>query len=316
MRRSRRDLVPVPGHAPSLWAATDFSDQTSWAVDLTGDEQRAIAHYARHPQDGDLRLTLSDSASTWLDMLVEGPGFVLVRGFPVHTLALEHIEPAYLALGRLIGSLEGQDRQGSLTTHIRDERLPAGPGVRRYQTSQNQDFHSDASDVVGLLCLRPAKSGGLSRIISAHAVYNEMLRRDRDLTSLLLEPFPWSRHTERRPGESPYFELAPIAFVHGMPRISIIPWFIRQSQAHPAAPRLNPDQLAALDLMEEVMALPDLQVVMDFQPGDLQLLNNTTVLHARDAYEDHSDPALRRHLVRLWLTVASPVAERVLSGQA
>jgi hypothetical protein len=316
MRGSRQDLLPVPGHAPSLWAATDFSDQTSWAVDLTGDEQRAITHYAQHPQDGDLRLALSDSASTWLDMLVEGPGFVLVRGFPVHALAPEHIEPAYLALGRLIGSLVGQDRQGSLTTNIRDERLPAGPGVRRYQTSQSQDFHSDASDVVGLLCLRPAKSGGLSRIISAHAVYNEMLRRDRDLTALLLEPFPWSRHTEHRPGESPYFELAPVAFVHGMPRISIIPWFIRQSQAHPAAPRLNPDQLAALDLMEEVMALPDLQVVMDFQPGDLQLLNNTTVLHARDAYEDHSDPALRRHLVRLWLTVASPVAERVLSGQA
>ena len=63
------------------------------------------------------------------------------------------------------------------------------------------------------------------------------------------------------------------------------------------------------------MSLQDLQIVMDFEAGDLQLLNNTTVLHARDAYEDDSDPTLRRHLLRIWLTAAAPVAEEVLSGQ-
>lgn len=315
MRGSRDDLVPVASDAPTVWVASDFLSRDSWAVDLSADEQRTITDYAQKPGDRDLLGELGGTASRWLDMLVHGPGFLVARGFPVHALTPEQTEVAYLALGGLIGSLVGQDRNGSLTTHIRDERLSPGPGVRRYQTTQSQAFHSDASDVVSLLCLRPAKSGGLSRIISAHTVYNEMLRQDRDLTALLFEPLPWSRHTEQRPGESPYFELAPIAFVRGTPRISIIPWFIRQSQAHPTAPRLTAEQLAALDLMEGVMSATELQVVMDFHPGDIQFLNNTTILHARDAYEDHNDPALRRHLIRLWLTLESPIAEEVLSGQ-
>jgi len=41
---------------------------------------------------------------------------------------------------------------------------------------------------------------------------------------------------------------------------------------------------------------------MEFQPGDIQLLNNAKILHAREAYTDHDDPAERRHLLRLWLT--------------
>lgn len=315
MQGSRKDLAPVATDAPTVWASADFIDRASWTFELSPPEQRVITDYGQNPSDLDLRGALEDVASRWLDVLVAGPGFLLLRGFPVHELTPEQTEVAYLALGRLVGTLVGQDRKGSLTTHIRDERLPAGPGVRKYQTNQSQNFHSDASDIVGLLCLHPAKSGGSSRIISTHAVYNEMLQHDPYLTGLLFEPFPWSRHTEQRPGESPYFELAPIAFVRGTPRVSIIPWFIRQSQAHPTAPRLSSEQLAALDLMEYVMSSPELQVVMDFGPGDVQFLNNTTVLHARDAYEDYDDPALRRHLIRLWLTMESPVAEDILSGQ-
>lgn len=316
MCRQRSGLTPVPAGSSTLWTAEKGSDRTSWVMELTVEEQAAIVEFSQSPEVGDLHAVLGDAAARWLDVLTNGPGFVLVRDFPVSELSPIQAESAYRALGNLVGTLVGQDRSGSLVTHIRDERLPDGPGIRRYQTNQSQDFHSDASDVVMLMCLRPAKVGGLSRVISAHAVYNEILRRDPELTALLLQPFPWSRHTERRPGENPYFQLAPIAFVNGTPRISIIPWFIRQSQAHPTAPRLTDDQLAALTLMESTMASTNLQIAMDFRPGDIQFLNNTTVLHARDAYEDHPDPALRRHLIRLWLKLDAPVAEDVLSGQA
>jgi hypothetical protein len=40
---------------------------------------------------------------------------------------------------------------------------------------------------------------------------------------------------------------------------------------------------------------------MDFQPGDIQLINNSVVLHSRESYEDDPEPARRRHLLRLWL---------------
>jgi len=41
---------------------------------------------------------------------------------------------------------------------------------------------------------------------------------------------------------------------------------------------------------------------MSFQPGDMQFLKNSVVLHARTAYEDFEEPDARRHLVRLWLS--------------
>ena len=40
---------------------------------------------------------------------------------------------------------------------------------------------------------------------------------------------------------------------------------------------------------------------MNFQPGDVQLLNNAKILHAREAYEDADAPGEQRHLLRLWL---------------
>jgi alpha-ketoglutarate-dependent taurine dioxygenase len=54
-------------------------------------------------------------------------------------------------------------------------------------------------------------------------------------------------------------------------------------------------------LLEEIANDPTFHLQMDFRPGDVQLLNNGRVLHAREAYEDDPDPARRRHLLRLWL---------------
>lgn len=297
----------------SAWIPGDFASEANWSFDLTDAERATIVELgAGHAGPGIDALT--ERARGWADALASGSGFVRIRRFPVDRLDGEQLERAYLEFGRLLGTPVGQDRQGSLVTHIRDERLPPGPGVRRYQTNLSQDFHSDASDVVGLLCIRPSMSGGMSRIVSAHTVYNELARRSPELLELLYAPMPWSRHTEQREGESPYFELAPMDVVNGVPRISVIPWFIRQSQAHPSAPRLTTDQLAALDLLESIPHDPQLQIMMEFEPGDIQWLNNTSILHARDEYDDFDDPELRRYLIRLWLTADVPVAEEILRG--
>ncbi|MFD6397532.1 TauD/TfdA family dioxygenase [Nocardia sp. NPDC060249] len=281
---------------------------------MTSTQQRALVDCGRGARNTDLRRALGAAAAKWAHILNSGPGFVRLRDFPTEVLTPPEIERAYLALGSLLGIPVGQDRDGNLITHIRDERGQRGPGVRRYQTSLSQDFHSDASDLVGLLCLRPAARGGRSKIVSAHALYNQMLTRAPHLVEIMYRPMPWSRHAEPRPGEVSHFELAPFAEIDGTPRISFIAWYIRQSQHHPSAPRLTDDQLAALDLAEEIANDPALQITMDFRAGDVQLLNNTTVLHARAAYTDHADPALRRHLLRLWLTIEVSLARDVLRG--
>jgi alpha-ketoglutarate-dependent taurine dioxygenase len=90
--------------------------------------------------------------------------------------------------------------------------------------------------------------------------------------------------------------------VDGMPRVFFIGWYIRDAQRHSEVPRLTPEQLAALDLIEAIANDPEFHVAMDFRPGDVQLLNNAKVLHSREAYEDSEDLAERRHLLRLWLS--------------
>ena len=305
---------PSQVNTASAWVPSDFPISATWSFDLSETERATLINLGQGRSNSAGVDELTAKASGWARMLSNGPGFLRVRKFPVDELSVVELERAFVELGRLIGTPVGQDRNGSLITHIRDERLPPGPGVRRYQTNLSQGFHSDASDIVGLLCIQAAKSGGMSRIVSAHTIYNEFARHAPLLLELLYEPMPWSRHTEQREGETPYFELAPISDVNGVPRISVIPWFIRQSQEHPAAPRLTEPQLAALDLFDSLTSLPDFQVTMQFERGDLQWLNNTCILHARDAYVDHKQLEQRRHMARVWLTAEVPIAEEILRG--
>lgn len=297
-------------NSSSVWTPRDFPDDSAWSFELTGDDRQALVDGVRDASSAALGRQLGTAATHWSEILNHGPGFVRLRNFPIDDLTEQEIETAYVALGALLGKPVRQDRDANIITHIRDERTQAVAG-RRYQTNLRQDFHTDSSDLVGLLCLRPAKTGGKSKIVSAHAVYNEMLRRDPHLLETMYQPMPWSRNAEKHPGTAPYFELAPINDVDGIPRIFFIAWYIRQSQHHDAAPRLTDDQLAALNLVENIANDAAFQIEMEFRPGDVQLLNNTTVLHSREAYVDEDDLNQRRHLLRLWLAIETPLANDV-----
>jgi hypothetical protein len=304
---------PVAVDAPSVWSPHDFPDEASWSFDLSPDDQHAVIAYAQGGDGADLGRHFRAAAQRWGDLLTHGPGFVRLRRFPIEALTEAEIEYAYLGLGALLGQPVGQDRDANLITHIRDERVKSAPGVRKYRTNQRQDFHSDGSDLVGLLCLRPAKTGGESKIVSAHAVYNEMLRRAAQLVDVMYQPMPWDRNEEQGPGQAPFFELAPITDIDGLPRLFFVAWYIRDSQRHPDAPRLTDDQRAALAVVETIANDPAFHIEMRFEPGDVQLLNNSTVLHSREEYTD-DDPARRRHLLRLWLTADTPTTHQLLRG--
>ncbi len=187
------------------------------------------------------------------------------------------------------------------TCETKESPAPA-PEVRLYRTRERQDFHTDGADIIGLLCLHEALTGGESKLASSHAVYNEILRRRPDLIDVLYEPMWWDRNGEESPGEDPAFELPILSDLNGTPRFFYIGWYIRDAQRHPQVPRLTQDQVAALDLIEAIANDPTFHVEMDFQPGDVQLLNNAVILHSREAYRDHDDPTRRRHLLRLWLS--------------
>lgn len=302
----------VATQAPSVWTPRDFPDEALWSFELSPADRQALIVYGRGGENGSLTAHFKRAARDWAELLIDGPGFVRLRHFPIDALTEAQTERAYLGLGRLLGDPVGQDRDANVLTHIRDERLPADSGARKYRTNLRQDFHSDGSDLVGLLCLHPAATGGESRIVSAHAVYNEMLRRAPHLVDVMYQSMPWDRNGEQGAGEPPFFELPPITDLGGTPRLFFIAWYIRDSQRHPDAPRLSEDQLAALDLVEAIANDPTFHIEMRFEPGDIQLLNNAVVLHSREAYTDGDDPTRRRHLLRLWLKTATATTHQLL----
>ena len=302
----------TPQCAASVWRAEDLADPAAWTVQLTEAHRAELVAAARHaaaagvPLEGLSTSTfplpaMADDLAGWNHELATGRAFVLLRGFPVDELTEREVELAYLGLGTHLGTPVGQNKAGDILTHIRDERLPDGTKARLYRTNRRQDFHTDGADIIGLLCLHGARSGGESRIVSAGALYNEILARRPDLLEVLYAPMHWDRQGEEQPGEQAWFELPPLADVVGEPRFFYLGWYIRDAQRHPEVPRLTAAQVEAMELIEAIANDPAFHVEMDFRPGDVQLLNNARILHSREAYEDDDDPAERRHLLRLWL---------------
>ncbi|HZJ25809.1 MAG TPA: TauD/TfdA family dioxygenase [Acidimicrobiia bacterium] len=312
MPRPGSDRTPLDDAA--VWQPHDIADPSEWTVELTDAERAEIVAATRRAVDAGATTEMMDRdalvlptigarVADWSAALTEARGFLLLRRFPIDLLDEAETELAYCGFGAQLGTPVGQDADASLLGHVRDEGVdPSDPSARLYRTRARQDFHTDGSDLVGLLCLLGARSGGERRIVSSGAVYNEMLRRRPDLVDVLYEPLPWDRHNEQSAGEAPYFSLPVFSDVDGVPRIFYLGWYIRDSQRHPSAPRLTNEQLEAMDLLESVANDPAFYLEMEFAPGDVQLLNNGRILHSREAYEDHGDPARRRHLLRLWLS--------------
>jgi len=302
-----------PQEGPAVWRTADVVRDPSWSVELTDGERQAIVAATTSAIAAGVTPTsmqrerfplpsMTDAIDAWLRELQGGRGFVLIRGFPIDLLDEAATELAYIGLGSHLGTPVGQNKDADLLTHVRDERLPPSAGqVRLYRTRERQDFHTDAADIIGLLCLHGARNGGESRIASSWALYNEMLRTRPDLLAALYEPVGWDRQGDVPEGQLPWFMLPPINDVGGAPRVFYIGWYIRDAQRHPEVPRLTAAQAEAMSLLESLANDPTFHLEMEFRPGDVQLLNNGRILHSREAYEDDPDPAQRRHLLRLWL---------------
>ena len=310
---SATDARWAPITSPAVWNAEDVADPAAWTIELTEDQRNELAEVARSARAAGRTIATITAADAPLHSMTDAlrqvvadlstdRGFVLLRRFPVEVLEPEEVDLAYFALGLHLGTPVSQDAAGTLLGHVRDERVErTGPEVRLYRTRERQDFHTDGADIIGLLCLHAARAGGESRLASSYAVYNEILRRRPDLLEVLYEPMWWDRNGEESPGDDPAFPMPVLNDVGGQPRVFYIGWYIRDAQRHPQVPRLTGPQLEALDLIETIANDPAVHVEMDFQPGDVQLLNNAVILHSREAYEDDTELDHRRHLLRLWL---------------
>jgi Taurine catabolism dioxygenase TauD, TfdA family len=290
-----------------------MSQRSDWIESLTDAElaeieaasrQLARAESAGQPlcRDDFPLPTLRPRLAAILGEVLDGRGFVLVRGLPIRDWGPRKAALAFLGLGLHWGNLRAQNRHGHLLGHVKDMGLSSrDPQVRIYQTNERQNYHTDSSDIVGLLCLQPARTGGKSSLVSSVTIFNEMRRRRPDLARVLFEPIETDRRGEVPEGKKPYFSIPVFNWHEG--RLSAIYHrsYIESARRFPDVPPLAPEQIEALDLFDALANDPELCFQMEFQAGDIQLVHNHSLLHDRTAFEDWPEPERKRHLLRLWL---------------
>ena len=310
---------PHDGPAPhavggvAAWRGQDVCSRADWLVHLSEAEiaelesaalacgGRSLAEIGR--SDFSLPI-LSKRIRGWASELADGRGLVLLRGLPVARWGEELASIVFWGLGHHIGVPGAQNPQGELLGHVRDYGEDAdNPFVRKYRTPADIAYHCDLADVVGLLCLQPAKSGGASRIVSSVAVHDELLRRRPNLARRMYEPFLLDTRDEAKEGGMPWVPVQPCCFAQGRLRTFYHSDYFRSVERHADAPALTALEREVLDLYEEIALSPGFFLDMLFEAGDVQFISNHTVLHARTGYEDWPTREKRRHLLRLWLSL-------------
>ena len=303
---------PVTGK--SVWHGRDLARRDDWIrhfsphelaeIDAAVDAFRRTALGLESLSKGHFPLpTLGPVLREVLSELLEGRGFILLRGLPVERMTREDQAIAYLGLGAWLGRFRSQNAKGHLLGHVKDLGLDIrDPKVRYYQTSRALEYHTDSVDIVGLLCLKTAKAGGESYVASSMTVYNEVLRRKPELLPALFEPFPTDRRGEVPEGMRPWFDIPVFSRHAGRLSCIYVRQYIESAQKNfPEARRLTRAQCAAMDLVDALCNDPQIHLAMDFRPGDLQLLHNHQIMHSRGDFENWPEPERHRHLLRRWL---------------
>ena len=234
--------------------------------------------------------------------LIAGRGFQLISGLPVDELTELQASAAFVGLGAHLGSARSQNAAGDLLGHVRNVGLDVNdPTVRIYQTDRRQTFHTDSTDVVGLLCLETAAEGGDSLLVSACAIYNEMLDRDPDAAAVLFDEIATDRRGEVPPGEEPFFRIPVLNWYDEHLTVIYQRQYIDSTDRFAEAPRRTAAQVAALDLFDDIANDESMHIRMSLAPGDMQFVHNHSLLHDRTGFVDKPDSP--RHLLRLWLSV-------------
>jgi len=310
---------------PSEWKGSELSDPAAWTYVLSEDEAaeltkatdrclregRGVSEISPH----DFVLpTLGATIRRWAGEIDHGRGFLLARGLP-REFSDAQIRTAFWGIGLYLGDPISQNSYGDMLGEVYDQGVKMGDGrVRGYRTSQRLMFHTDRADIVGLLCLRPARNGGLSSITSSTRVYRELEAH----YPQLLEPLHRGYiHASMEEGGAVTQRRVPVYSIYQGVLSCRIQRNTIESTRKLGYASYEALETEALQRFDDLVNRAEFRIDMMLERGDMQFINNYTTLHARTEFEDFDDPALRRHMVRLWLNshgVRRPVDPMVFEG--
>ncbi|KAI0601753.1 hypothetical protein F4775DRAFT_581958 [Biscogniauxia sp. FL1348] len=315
---------------PTVWKAEDYANNPErWVHPFSSEEIAEISQAADDFIASGIPITgitkenfplpgLQQGLTSMLRELLNGKGFILYKGFPVHEWGNFKSAIAYFGIGVHLGYPVSQNAKGHVLGHVQDlgDDSTQIDKVRIYRTNARQFFHADDCDIVGLLCLSKAEFGGESDVASIHQVWNILQAERPDVAELLTKPiWYFDRKGEQSQGEDPYIRAAVFYLETPDPEnpdreqrvyCKWDPYFVRSLTRFSdkgIIPPLSPEQDEAAKLLEATCERVKLHMILDI--GDIQFVANSHTLHARTAYRDFPPDSgkPRRHLLRLWLAV-------------
>jgi len=312
------DLTTLPDifSGPSAWLGRDMANSPdAWLHRLTQDEISDLEDGAQNflslgydvgviSKETFPITTFAARANALSQKMLKGIGVEVLRGLPIANYSQEFAATIFCGIGAHLGSARSQNAKGHILGHVRDIGAEANdPNSRIYQTNSRQTFHTDSADVVGLLCIRGAKGGGKSLLVSAESIYNRMRAERPDLLKKLFDPIATDRRGEIPEGARPFMEIPVLNWHEGHLTVFYQRQYIDSAQRFEGAMRLTPDHVEALDMFDELANDPNLCFGMQLEQGDMQFVYNHSQLHDRTGFLDWPDPSQRRHLMRLWLSL-------------
>ena len=301
-----------PADGPAVWLGGELAASEAWIYRLSGAHLDELDDAIDRVRRRGLRImdigrddfplpSLGHVLAELQDDVINGRGFVLIKRIPVERYSRADAQTIYWGIGTHFGDAVSQNGKGHVLGHVKDlEMAEDDPARRGYQTTMKLRYHTDSCDIVGLMCLVKAKSGGLSSITSSAAVHNAILERRPDLLKVLTEPFYIDRKCEVPEGKLPYFPAPVFNYTGGHLTCFYPRGDLESGQRFPEVPRLTDKQREALEMFDDLAE--EFSLKMDIEEGDIQFLHNHVICHARTALEDHPQFDRKRHLVRLWLS--------------
>lgn len=312
-RRAREPAVPFePVSDPAEWRAADLQASGAHLHYLDDGELaeldtaiRAVEANGKPIMEikaGDFVLpALGERLAAIRAEILDGLGFAQIRGFRPERYTPEQQAIAFWGVSMHLGErVASQNAKGHVLGHITNiGETVNNPDQRGPYSKDRIPFHVDCCDIVGLMCINPAKSGGESSLASSVAVHNEMVRRRPDLAPVLAEPYYRDRRGEVPAGMEPWYKIPIFNYNEGYLSTTIEPTYIGSAHRHPGVPEMTPRQREAFEYVQALAE--ELSLDIDFHRGDMQFLNNHVTMHTRQAFEDYPELDRRRHLLRIWI---------------
>ena len=240
------------------------------------------------------------------EYLIKGNGFFILDGKCFQKFSNEEVKEIFRIISTCFGKLYVQNIKNEKFVIISNEGKSMKTGGRYHQTNEGGSFHTDSPqwskvpDFIGLLCIRPAKIGGISKFVSAYTIHNEILKLNQKYLETLYKNFHFDKRGEFKENESPT-TLEPIfRYEDEELKFRYLRNYINDGQKIAKQP-LTIEQNNILDELDKIIHNEKFSVSYDLKQYDMTFFNNHRIIHGRTSFEDFDESDKRRLMIRSWI---------------